>query len=121
MTTQNESMDSFENKVREVVSRLELLHINDDYARYNSWNELAELLSTDEQKTIEYLDSCSESIIIDNISSVFMDISWKLQSKKFIDCIELLKKRFPDLLLEHMVEAAKNAMLDNEDTTASPV
>ncbi len=106
-------MNLLEENVQRMVNRLEQLHIDDDYARYKIWRELAEELSKDEKLTIDYLIKCEDSTTIDNVASVFKDISYKLQSRKFIECIEILERKFPDLLLKYMVQAAKDAMLDD--------
>jgi hypothetical protein len=49
--------------------------------------------------------------LIEDISAVFDDVSKSLQSKSFILCIESLNKKYPDLMLEHMVQAAKDVVV----------
>ncbi len=97
--------------VSNIIDRIERLHINDPtIAKY--WAELSELLIECESDTIELFDNLDEPNKIDNISSVFEEISRGLQSSAFIQCLERLEKKFPDLLLVHMVGAAREALID---------
>ena len=92
-------------KVLEVISKINALFIEDTrFPIY--WSQLAEVLSEDEQETIKFLDSCNDENVVDNISSVFGDISSVLQSKDFIECIERLQIKFPNLSLKPMIEIA---------------
>ena len=87
-------------EVSKITEKIELLHINDpkimDY-----WDEMASLLITSEAETIKLIDNLDDQRKVDDISSVFEEISSGLQSKEFIKCIERLERRFPDLLLTH--------------------
>lgn len=71
------------------------------------WEELSDVLSEDEQVTIDFLENCTEEQLY-WISEVFEEISMKLQSKKFIDCIKKLEKKFPQLDLAHDIEVAES-------------
>ena len=51
---------------------------------------------------------CKENI--DWISEVFEDISEQLQSSRFIECIEQLANKYPDLNLEQDILYAKEAL-----------
>ena len=42
------------------------------------------------------------------ISSVFDDVSEKLQSSKFISCLRELDKKYPDLKLTFFIDDAEN-------------
>lgn len=98
-------------KVIEIVNEIDSLFMEDTrFPKY--WGQLTQVLSENEQETIDFLDSCNEKNIIDNISSVFADISTNFQSQKFIKCLERLEIKFPDLLLNPMIEVAKDVLID---------
>lgn len=73
------------------------------------WDELTQIFSDNEKATIEYLNNCSENQL-EWISEVFEDISENLQSEDFIDTLEKLQKKFPDLDLEMDISYAKEAL-----------
>lgn len=94
-----------EKKVVKIINEIDSLFIED--TRYPIfWNQLTQILSESEQETIDFLDSCNDENIINNISSVFDDISSNLQSDKFIECLKRLEIKFPNLFLYPMIEAA---------------
>src|SRR5687767_5554759 len=97
--------------VYSIVRRIEALHLEDP-GIVTYWNELTELLSANEVATIEFLSSLDDEDAVARISSVFDDVAAKLQSQAFIDCIESMVPRFPNLLLRHRVDAARSMMLD---------
>ncbi|AFY93470.1 hypothetical protein [Chamaesiphon minutus] len=96
-------------KIVKIINEIDSLFIED--TRYPIfWNQLTQLLSEDEQETIDFLDSCNDENIINNISSIFDNISSNLQSNKFIKCLKRLEIKFPNLLLYPMIEAAVYSM-----------
>ena len=97
-------------EVKGLVEQVNELHPEDPKV-YEYWDKLAELLSKDESSTISLLNDLDDGSIVEDLSSVFDDISRNLQSKDFIKCIDSLEKRYPDLMLEHMVQAAKDALI----------
>lgn len=105
---------TLKDQVNAIIKKIRALHLEDpkisDY-----WDEMSGLLTKDENATIEFLMSCNDAHTIDDISSSFMDISHKLQSQKFIACLDVLEKKFPEILLKHMVAAAKAYMRDSPD------
>lgn len=90
-----------------IEERIKLL--SDDPKIGEIWNDLTQIFSKNEQATIEYLNNCSESQI-EWISEVFEDISENLQSEEFIDTLEKLQKKFPNLDLEIDISYAKEAL-----------
>ncbi|EGQ1195177.1 hypothetical protein I2K11_002470, partial [Listeria monocytogenes] len=50
-----------------------------------------------------YLKNCSKEDVL-LISSVFDDVSEKIQSRKFISCLRELDKKFPDLILTFFID-----------------
>lgn len=70
---------------------------------------MTDVLSKDIYETVSYLENCSEEDIY-YISPVFDDISERLQSTKFIECIEQLAVKYPDSDLEVDIMYAKKAL-----------
>ncbi len=97
--------------VREITENINKLHIEDpkisDY-----WQELTLLLTKDENETLSLLSTIENADIVEDISSVFDDVSFELQSEAFIKCITQLDNQFPEKNLGNAVEAAKNNMMD---------
>lgn len=95
------------NQVEFVINKIKKLDINDSKV-YDYWNELTMILAKNEEATLKFLRETNNESIIDNLSSVFADVSNELKSHNFIIVLDELEKKFPHLLLNHMVEAAKN-------------
>lgn len=81
----------------------------DDPRIIDKWNELIQILTQNEHSTIAYFNSCSKEKIF-WLSEVFEDISEKLQSIQFIECIEKIEIKYPDLELELDIAFAKEAL-----------
>lgn len=97
--------------IEKVIEERKNLHINDPCVE-KKWNELTQIFTQNEDSTIAYLNSCCKENIY-WISEVFEDISEELQSARFIDCIEQLVIKYPDLNLEQDVLWAKNVLKDS--------
>lgn len=82
---------------------------SDDFRISEKWEELTQIFARNEKETIEYLNNCSKEKIY-WISEVFDDISEQLQSAGFIECIEQLAIKYPDLDLEVDIMYAKKAL-----------
>lgn len=95
------------NKIEAIINKIEKLDINDSKI-YDYWNELTMILAENEEATLKFLRETNNENVIDNLSSVFADVSNKLKSQNYIIVLNELEKKFPHLLLKHMVEAAKN-------------
>ncbi|HCW3168589.1 TPA: hypothetical protein OXD15_001261, partial [Listeria monocytogenes] len=78
----------------------------DDFGLERNWAELTNILSMNEDETINYLKNCSKEDVL-LISSVFDDVSEKIQSRKFISCLRELDKKFPDLKLTFFIDDAE--------------
>jgi len=81
----------------------------DDPRIMEKWNELTQIFVQDEEDTILYLNNC-EMENINWISEIFEDISEQLQSDRFIECIDKLSIKFPELDLEQDILYAKEVM-----------
>jgi hypothetical protein len=105
---------TLKNQVYAIIKKIRALH-PEDTRIYEYWDEMTALLTTDENATIDFLMNCNDAETIDDISSSFADISYKLQSQRFIDCLDVLEKKFPQILIKHMISAAKDYMPDSPD------
>lgn len=101
-------------EVYSIIDKIKALHPEDPKIN-DYWDELTEVLSADEQATINFLYSLEDKEAVNHISSVFHDVAYRLQSPAFIKCIESLIPKFPDLILVHMVNWAKEALDTDED------
>lgn len=95
-------------RIEKIINERKKLH-PDDPRVVDKWNELTQIFIRDEESTIAYLNSCCKENI-DWISEVFEDISEQLQSTDFIECIEQLAVKYPDLNLEQDILYAKKAL-----------
>lgn len=83
----------------------------DDPRILEKWAEIAIILSENIDETIEYLNNCNEEEIY-WISEVFDDISEQTKSIKFIECIEKISEKYPNLDLEKDIFYARKALND---------
>ena len=94
----------------EICEKIYKLHPNDPIiSQY--WDQLTEILSRSEDETVAYFNDANDKKMIYTVCSVFADVAYELQSQRFIDCIEDVQKRNPDLNLERFIERAKDNML----------
>ncbi|GIP58306.1 hypothetical protein MKX50_01615 [Paenibacillus sp. FSL W8-0186] len=79
---------------------------------YDYWTAFTELLSRDIDQTIEFLDSCTEEEIY-WLSEVFEDISYKVNSRAFIDCLKRLENKYPNIDLADDIKSAEDCIDEN--------
>ena len=103
---ENDMMDN--NKIEKIIEERKKMH-PDDPRVVEKWNELTQIFIQNEESTIAYLNSCCKENI-DWKSEIFEDISEKLQSSRFIECIEQLAIKYPDLDLEQDILYAKEVL-----------
>lgn len=96
--------------VEKVINERKNLH-PDDPRIADKWEEITSIFIQSEDDTIEYLERCSQEELY-WISEVFDDISAQLQSLRFIECIEKLPGKYPELDLEQDIGWAKQSMLE---------
>ncbi|GGI17977.1 hypothetical protein [Gottfriedia solisilvae] len=96
------------NQVRKLIEERSNLHMNDP-KMYEYWDWLTELLSINVSDTIKFLNSCSEREIY-WISEIFEDISAKVSSIDYIECLKELDKKFPNLMLSNVIKIAEDWM-----------
>lgn len=96
-------------KIQYISGEIDKLHPNDPKI-LQFWDDMTGILSENEQETISFLNALTDPEVILNVSSVFEDISVRLQSRQFIACIEELQRKNQDLPLSGMIKAAKIAL-----------
>ncbi len=100
-------------RLNEAIENRKKTNNNDGAGLELCWEELSKILSENEQETIAFLENCSEQQLY-FISEVFDEVSEKLQSKGFIDCLKALDKKFPKLQLKSDIESAESYIYDLE-------
>ncbi|GFN34206.1 hypothetical protein [Paenibacillus xylaniclasticus] len=98
----------FNERVRAVLGARALLDDNDPRIE-KKWAELIELLSENEDLTLDFLKECTKTEL-SLLSEVFEDVAYNLQSKKFIELLYQLDKRYPDLELKDHIQIAEDYM-----------
>lgn len=94
------------NKILEIIKIAEAKHLNDPTIS-NEMDLLTQLMLIDVNNTIEVL----EKLDIENIlwlSSDFEELSYKFQSKEFIECLKKLKDKYPNKMsseIQNAIEA----------------
>jgi hypothetical protein len=88
--------DRLLDQIIELTNERAAMHPNHDTGINDYWNMCADLLSVDLEKTIWVLDRVGAEKLY-WISEAFEDISKKLQSWEFIDYLEQLQNRYPDV------------------------
>ncbi|WP_081300573.1 hypothetical protein [Clostridium beijerinckii] len=76
------------------------------------WEEIVDMLSEDIEETRKFLnEECNEHQIW-CMAGYYEDISYNFQSSKFIDILEELQKKYPDMDIEQDIQWAKDAIED---------
>ncbi len=94
--------------VKSLIIERSILHMNDSKV-YEYWQRLTELLSRNVEDTIHYLNNCSEEEIY-WLSEIFEDISAKVNSQKYIECLKKLDKKYSNLNLSMDIKVAEEWM-----------
>lgn len=97
--------------IKELLKERSELELNNPKL-YDYWSVFTELLSKDIYQTIKFLDGCTEDEIY-WLSEVFEDISYKVNSKAFIDCLKRLEKKFPNIDLADDIKSAEECIDGN--------
>lgn len=95
-------------KITDLICEGILLDINDPSIS-NIWDEVTLLLSVDLNDTINYLKQCNEKEI-EFLSAIFEDVSYNLNSSEYINELEIINTKFPDLNLDSVIKTAKEYM-----------
>lgn len=89
-----------------IVEERKKKHIEDDYGIQECWEKMINILSVDVQQTVAYLESCTQEEVY-YVSEIFEDISEKVQSKTFIECLRKLDEKFPELKMTQDIDMAE--------------
>ena len=68
--------------------------------------KMIDILSVDVQQTVGYLENCTQEELY-YISEILEDISERLQSPKFIECLRKLDEEFPELKMTKDIDFAE--------------
>lgn len=92
-------------EVTDLICEGMFLDINDPSIA-DIWDKLIDLLSVDSENTINYLSECNEKEI-EFLSAVFEDVAYNLKSKRYINKLENIKNKFPNLNLDSIISLAR--------------
>lgn len=90
----------------EIIEERKKKHIEDDYGIQECWEKIVDILSVDVQQTVVYLENCTQEELY-YISETFEDISQKLQSQMFIECLRKLDEKYPKLGMTQDIDLAE--------------
>lgn len=89
-----------------IIEERKKKHIEDDYGIQECWEKMIDILSVDVQRTVVYLEDCTQEELY-YISEIFEDISQKLQSQMFIECLRKLDEKYPELEMTQDIDLAE--------------
>ncbi|CAH2213482.1 hypothetical protein [Tepidibacter aestuarii] len=95
--------------ILKVLEQRKALHIEDPTVE-KFWDKLTELLSENVEETISFFDNCTEEQIL-WFSEVFEDIAYNFQSVKFIECLDRIFEKYPNIPIEESIKTAKQYMI----------
>ncbi len=95
--------------VKEILVRRSKLSDEDDYQIEKYRNELIEILSHDEDLTIQIINQLNEQEIL-YASEVFEEVAYNLQSKNYIKCLEGIENKYSFLPIKDAIKVAKEFM-----------
>ncbi|MGN7942055.1 hypothetical protein [Virgibacillus sp. 6R] len=81
----------------------------DDPSISDIWNEMVNILKDNENETISLLNKCDKEELY-WLSEIFEDLSYKFQSKRFIECLLELQEKYPDIELEEDIKFAVQSL-----------
>ncbi|MFZ4930616.1 hypothetical protein [Chryseobacterium sp. Mn2064] len=100
-------------KIIEIVQGIRNKHVNDPTVSEDK-DQIVKILLSNVKESIKTINTLDEDTL-EWISSRFEDISYKLQSKEFIECLKNLLIKFPaNLTLKEDVEDAIEAYYGDE-------
>lgn len=88
-----------------IITERKALHPNDP-AIEKYWERLTEILSESSSETIELFDICSEEEIL-YLSEVFEDVAYNLHDELYIECLERLLLKYPNIPIADSIKTAK--------------
>ena len=82
-----------EDKILDIINVIESKHLNDP-TKSDDYDKITKLLLIDVNQAIHVI----ENLNLDNlehISSDFEELSYKFQSKEFVECLKKLEEKYP--------------------------
>ena len=93
-------------EVMDILEKRMSLHPEDYIEIEKCWNSLTDILSKDEDKTIEVINQLNKTEIL-YLSEVFEDISERLQSEKYINCLKNIGEKYTDIPIASSIKTAE--------------
>ncbi len=97
------------NEVKKLLAERALIHLENDFEIEKYWNLLIDILSKDEDQTIEVINQLDETEIA-YLSEVFEDISENLQSEKYINCLKSIGKKYTNIPIASSIKTAEELL-----------
>ncbi len=94
------------NEVKKLLAERALIHPENYLEIEKYWNLLIDILSKDEDQTIEVINQLDETEIF-YLSEVFEDISENLQSEKYINCLKSIGKKYTNIPIASSIKTAE--------------
>lgn len=91
------------NKILELIKIVDSKHINDPSSD-TEMDKITELLLENVDNTINFLNEANEDIL-GWVCSDFEELSYKFQSKEFIECLKKLEEKYPKKLTSEIQNA----------------
>ena len=88
------------------LSKRKKANENDSYSIYECWDNIAKILSQNENDTILYLNHCKKEDLY-YISEIFEEIAFNFKSQKIISTFEELNQKYPELDMQADIAIAK--------------
>ena len=93
--------------VKEIINKRKEINDEDDIRIEECRNELIEVLSQNESKTIDILKQLNDEEIL-YTSEVFEEVAYNLQSVEYINCLDKIFIKYPHLNIKDAIEVAKD-------------
>lgn len=106
---------TLKSKFRRYIEVRSKIDSNDSFAIYEKWDELIQLLSENENQTIELLKTSTKEEI-DWISEVMEEVAEKLDSNTYINTLKLVSEKFPECNLKDIIDISVKHMKTKYET-----
>ncbi len=105
----------FQDEFAKIEAVYAQIPMEDDRALMDCWERLTQLVCSHLDETIQFMRNCTE-FQAGMISSIMDDVTIQLRSRRFIEALRELDRRFPQLgmapLIDHDVRMMGNDWLD---------
>lgn len=94
--------------ILDILEQRKSLHIENPIA-YKYWDILTNLLTQNVEDIVLFFNECTENQVL-WFSEIFEDITYKLQDTRFIECLEMLTIKYPNIPIRESIQTAKEYM-----------